>query len=405
MNLQPDKERAALLQKLESSRGIEDIMAIGYALLGNPMVAFDTSYRLFARTENTVNDDPLWNELVELGTFSHETVDFFRAELFMDEVAYSGMLSSLKSKELKYDRINGKLFDDNHVHIGNLCVVACYRPLEPGDYGLMAAMCTALTAELRRGTLYRNSERDEQERAVALLLDGNLHPDTPEFEKIHALEQAQRPNLYVAVVDISGYDHTLHHLRYFRDMLQNLPGEYPCFLYQNHIVILISTECALAAQRDLRVLYDFFARHNLIAGVSSRFTDLFKLRAHFLQALHALARGTDSHYDPRMCLYDDFKVDHFLDTLRDKPELDALADPIVEAICGYDQAHATTCFETIYRYLLYGKDTALTAGKLGVTEASLETELQTLTERFNIDWRNGTRLAGLLLAMKIKRAT
>jgi hypothetical protein len=377
------------------------ILDTAYKLLGNPIVLIDTSYNLLAHTENTVSDDPLWNELVDNGRFSHETVDFFNTAGFIQAVAGSDAVSQLTSGSLKYDRACGKFFDPGGIQLGDIVVVACYRPFEPADFDNMILTCELISEDIRQD-LFHMTECVFVETIIDNLLSARTESPAPQDERISSLRAELKPYIYVAVVDVSVYEHTLSHLAYFRDVFSRLQKEYRYFIHLNNIVILIGIDCApLRADRDLKKLSDFFTRYRIFAGISGAFRELSDFRKRYTQALDALNHGMAQNSGQHIFKYDTFRTDCFFNTVKDTVQLLALCNPIVMGMIEDDAAHGTRHSDMLRAYLTCGKNAALTCKQTNREPEELQGWLRDMERSYGIDWDDGNLLFSLLASYKI----
>jgi len=390
------KER---LKKLKGT-GIQHILNSAYEILGNPILMFDTSYNLLAFTEGIVTDDWLWNELTTLGTFSHETVDFFNSEHFILSYAGSEVVSLMQSSKLKYDRMNGKLFDRDNVQLGDINVTACSKPFEENDMELIEFLCEILSIELQNSEFYQNIERVYQESLLDDFIEGNLSDSDIVKNRVEKLHSELKPNLYVAVVDVTLYEQTNTHLAYFRDLFRKLQPEYKYYVHLNNIVIIINTDYTiLSVKRDLDKLNEFFAKYTICAGVSRSFSDLYELREHFRQAINALNYGLKSKRKQQFFNYDDFSMEYFLQNI--VGDAKEGCNPAIFLIQEYDRINNTSLLNMLYYYLLYGMDISLASAGLGILPEKLSGGLKKLEELFEINWKDGNMLFNLFLSIKM----
>lgn len=389
---------------LERSLKIEDILDVAYEALGNPIVVIDLAYHLIAHTENTVADDPLWNELTTLGMFSHETVNFFNEAKFISAYAESSTVSLMKNDGLKYDRACGIIFDHNGIQLGSIVVKTCYRPFRQEDFKLMEKVCECLAEALQAKGAYDNIVRvfeDEDTVISDLIEDKYVDKDLLE-ETLERLYANMKRNLYVAVVDVIQYESTLTHLAYFKDLFKRLQGEYEYFVYLNNIVIIVSTDNAtLNIERDLNGLHKFFEKYQIFAGVSSSFQNLMDIQKYYREALTALNYGLSTGLDINIFMYDDFRLEHFLKSVRDTMDIKELINPLALLMQEYDDNNGTDYLELLYAYLLNGRNAPLVAQKLGIEEKDLQRRLEDAKEIFNLDWNNGVRLYSLVASLRI----
>jgi len=387
------------LEKLKG-KGLQHILNGACKILGNPIALYDTSYTLLAFTEGIVTDDWLWNELTTLGTFSHEAVDFFNREHFILSFAESEVVTLMQSDKLKYDRINGKLFDKDNVQLGNIIVIACYTPFAENDSELIEFLCEILSVELQNSELYQNIERVYQESLFDDFIEGNIKDSSMVKSRVEKLHSELKPNLYLAVVDTTQYEHTNTQLAYFRDLFRKLQPEYKYYVHLNNVTIIISTDYTmLSVKRDLDKLDEFFAKYNICAGVSRRFCDLYELREHYRQAINALNYGLKSKRKQRFFNYDDFSVEYFLQNIVDDAR--EVCNPIAFSMQEYDRANNTSLTNMLYCYLLYGMDISIASAELGIMPEELSCGLKKLEELFDINWKDGNMLVNLFLSLKM----
>lgn len=390
------------LESLEKGRGVHFILKEGYRILGNPIVMFDTSYNLLAYIEGIATDDRLWNEIITQGTFSLETVDFFNRENFIRDVARSEVVALMKSDKLKYERADGKLFDKDGVQLANILVLACLKPFEEGDMELIETLCEILSAELQNSDFYHRIDRVYQESLLSELIEGTTENYEIVRDKIAGLYDGLKSNLYLAVVDITPYEHTVTHLAYFRDVFRRMQPEYKYYIHLHNIVAIISTDnTCLSVKKDIRRLNDFLIQYGVYAGISSGFQDLMELRRCYREAICALNYGLKSGRKQYVFRYDDIRIEHFVCSAKNAGDINRIYSPVIYSIQEYDKENDTSLLELLYTYLLYGKDARLTCEHRGITQEELIFQLMKLNDAFEIEWENGDMLCNLFLSIKL----
>ncbi|MDR3295101.1 MAG: helix-turn-helix domain-containing protein [Clostridiales Family XIII bacterium] len=384
------------------SLGLNRILDDAYRVLGNPIVVIDTSYNLLSCTENTVSDDPLWNELTAVGVFSHETVDSFNSAHFIQAVADADVVSLLKHESLPYDRACGKFFDKDGIQLGSIIVVACYRDFSQDDFEQMEQICDNIAEELQKSSCYHLTERVFHDSFISDLLDGENSGGVLFENSLQDLYTDLKSNLFLLVVDICRYEPTLSHLSYLRDTLAHMQGKFKYFIYLNNIVILASLEKpVLRVKKDLAALHDFFIKYNLFAGVSDCFQNLLEAQAYYKQALAALNRGMAQDSARHIFRYDEFRADCFLDSIKNDTDIWALFNPVLTLIREHDDENGTGYFEVLRVCLLNSMDLTAAARTLGIEEDALRLQLDQVADIFEIDWHNGNLLFSLALSYKI----
>lgn len=397
-----DKDSKILIEQLKQGGDLNHLLNIAYKIMGNPIIVFDTSYHLLACTENTVTDDPLWNEIIIYGTFTHDTVNFFNNEQFIDAVAYTDVVTILKSDKLKYDRISSKFFDKDNLHLGNICVIGCYKPIETADFKNAEVICEYLSNEIQNSDYYQKISRVFQETFISQLIEGNFDDKVLIENSTNEIYKDLKENLYIAVVDIIEYDDTLTHLAYFKDLFEQLQTEYKYFIYLNNIVIIISTDSPpLNVKRDLNILNDFFKKNKIYAGLSRVFQNLFEIQKYYKQALNALNYGMNVNLDQHIFLHDNYALEYLLSSINDTINVQDLCNPIIFLIQKYDQKHNTFYYDILYTYLLSGLNSQIASKKMQLCYEEFCTQLEELWKVFEIDNYNGNVLFSIFFSMKL----
>jgi sugar diacid utilization regulator len=236
----------------------------------------------------------------------------------------------------------------------------------------------------------------------------NTNTEEPMFweARMENLYADHKPNIYVAVADVSVYEHTLSHLAYFRDTFSNLQREYRYFIHLNNIVILISTDYRmLSIDRDLKELGKFFTRYRVFAGVSEAFRDLSEFQRRYTQALNALNHGMEQNNGRYIFKYDTFRFDCFLNTVKTAAQLRELCNPNVTLILEHDKVRHVSYGDTLRAFLTCGKNIALACAQTQLTPKELRARLKAVETAYEIDWDDGNLLFSLLASFKILDCT
>lgn len=292
------------LRKIKSGKGIQYILNEAYSILGNPILLHDMEYKVIAHTENTVTDDPIWNEFESTGTVGHDTLVFFRDECFFEMAANAEKITFLLSDQLKYPRIFGKLFTKNNIQIGAACMVFCYKPFEDDDLNLFDILCDILNKEFAKSKFYENYGQTYMETLVGMLIEDRLEDKLLYTAHIESIYKNLKTSLYIAVADITQCDSPNITLAGFRDLLKRTQPDFGYAVYANYIVIFLSFNTAtLNVKKDLHKLNKFFKQHNIYVGISSCFENIIELPKYYNEAINALNNGLKSGGKQQIFLY------------------------------------------------------------------------------------------------------
>lgn len=290
------------IKAIKTRRGIQYILDEACKILGNPIITYNMEYKVIAYTENTVTDDPIWNESQTTGMVGRDRLLFCRDECFAERAADTKKIIFLSSDKLKYNRIFGKL-SINNIQVGYACLVTCYKPFENTDPKLFMIVCDILNKELCESEFYQNYGQIYLETLVSNLIEGN-HGDINLISHIESIYLGLKGILRLAVVDISQCDPTYTKLAYFRDIFKQTRPDFKYVIYSNYIVGLFSCDHTVLEIEPIIKLYILFEQNNLYAGISNCFEKIYDLPHYYNQAINALNHGLKNNKQ-RIFLYNE----------------------------------------------------------------------------------------------------
>lgn len=295
------------VKNITNGKGLQYILDEASNILGNPILLFDIYYNLIAHTHGLVTDDPFWNELVTTKRFSQKTMDFFKAEGFIEAVANSNVVALLQSGKLKYDRINGTIITKDNIRLGNINVTACIKPFEDGDAELIEEICQIFLVEIEKSEHYSELDIAYQETLLRILIQGEPIDRQCETQiKVADIYRGLKTNIYLAVVNIPQDKNDYSQLVHYRDLFRKTQNEYKYYIYSDYIIVLISTDNqTLRTGNDLYKLIELFKKNNMFVGISRSFENLFELHQYYTEAVYALHYGMESNSGQRLFFYND----------------------------------------------------------------------------------------------------
>lgn len=291
------------IMSLENGKGLQFLLNESYKIFGNPSLLLNMEYELVACTEHIATDDCLWNELIENGSFSNETIAFFKSEDFHDTVASAKTIALLQSDKLKYDRFYGRILNCDNNTVIDLIMIACYEPFGDDTPLAFEAFREKVSKEISVNNYYRMYGNIYHESIIRKLLDNSIEDRIIYSNHVANLYEGLKANLFVAVADVSQHNSMNSGLDDFRDLCKKTQPEFKYAVYSEYIVIIISTEdTELNVEKDLSELIMLFENDNVYAGISGRFENLFDLQKHYQEAVKALRRGLAANNQHRILL-------------------------------------------------------------------------------------------------------
>lgn len=294
-----------LVKKLRKGKGIQYLINEASEIFGNPILMHDLDYQAIAYTENVVTDDPFWNEFVNIGGHSRESVEILKNENLIDIAAFTKTVTVLSSKELGYDRIFGKIYNKDNMTVAAADIVSCYKPFEKADIAVFEIFCKKLSQEVSENEFYTNYGRMYLEKLITQLIEGGIEDKELYTVHIEIVYDNLENNLYLAVADISWRGLTHDNLVHFRDLFTQIRHTFKYAIYGNYIVFIMSTNSETLLEKYLLgELNKIFEQNNIYVGISSRFENLFELPTYYKEAVKALNYGLKGDRVQRIYAYD-----------------------------------------------------------------------------------------------------
>lgn len=281
--------KLARVKVLKNGRGLQELIDKASEIFGNPILMIDLDYKVVANLRSAVTDDPIWNELVTTGHLGQKTIEMLKEEQFIELAADSQVITFLISDKLKYDRIYGKINNQDDVTVGSLIMVGCFRPFDEGDPAAFEALCRKLSKEVSGDSFYQDYGRAYIEKLINLLIDGAIEDKLLYPAYIEILYHGMKRNLFLAAIDISRCDNEYADRAYCKTAFWRLRPDFKYATYSDYIVALISSDKPeLDMDRDLRKLNKLLIQNNMSVGISGCFENLFELQRYYNEALDAL---------------------------------------------------------------------------------------------------------------------
>ena len=291
------------IKAIKKDNDIHFLLDAAYKILQNPIAMFDTDYSLIAYTDVTT-DDPLWNELVSTRTFSMETQGFFVSEYFTYEVSNADKVVTLKSDELKYDRVLANVFNKDRIKVANLVMLESNVSFSADHLIAFSAFADKITEKIRNDEYFTAYGRSYHESLIVRLLDGKIKDTRIYAPHIQILFDGFENNLFLAALGPRQEDGNCDRLAEIRDLLMERSKNSKFAIYSGYIIMIMSTkQDRFSSKKFTNKHGDLLEQNNIYVGVSSCFENLYELRKYFDEAVVAQKTGAETGSDQRIFLY------------------------------------------------------------------------------------------------------
>lgn len=302
-----DKLKQLRAFQRNTDKSLQELIDEAYHILGNPIILYDADWKILAHAENVIIDDPFWNNHTNDGTVYNKNFEAFLNEGFIDIMMRPDNVVLLQSENIKYDRLFGKIFDNDNNVLAGVSVVASYKPFEDYDLKATEIICKALSPEILKIPYYQGYTQVKIETCINMLITKKIEgviDRTYASGYVEMVYRGLKEYLYIAVSDISQCDPTYTKLEYFRDLFKQTRPAFKYSIYSNYIVFIMSTnEELFYPRRCLNRLNKVFIENNINVGISRRFGNLFELSRYYGEAVNALNYGLKDNSGQRIFVY------------------------------------------------------------------------------------------------------
>ncbi|MBE6992944.1 MAG: hypothetical protein E7430_10335 [Ruminococcaceae bacterium] len=148
-------------------------------------------------------------------------------------------------------------------------------------------------------------------------------------------------------------------------------------------------------------LDDFSKRHDIILGISRRFSDLSKTSEHHLQA-HSAAETASRFKNFKGCArYDDMKLFLMFDMLSKTDAAPGFMDRQVDILAQSDAEKNTDFLRTLFCWLLNSQHASASAKQLGVHRNTLDNRLAKINELIDANWNSSVYSTCMLYSIYV----
>jgi hypothetical protein len=375
----------ALLSALAGDGGLQRIVDIGSAVLGNPIVVTDKSWKAIAiTTDADVPGDGDWRQFRENGLLSPESVASGLRVNIADKIDQSAGPFRWQGVDMAFPRVFVKLATGDRT-AATLSVVESGRRLTEEDEKLLVLLGDALSAELRKDRFQQYSRGLGYEDFIRALLEGRLTDPKAIEGRVKLLNLGLKKYIHVFVFDVGELDARRHSVAYMRDQLEQMLSGGRALVYEDRIVITASFSRALDIFRtELKSLAEFLRKYSIRCGISRRCTEPASLQLFYRQALDAMRVGTVMDPDRYIYPYGEYALYHVAQTCAEAGGIERYCHPGLEALLAYDLEYQTHFADSLYAYLRAFRNITTAAASLHLHRNTLVYHLKRIGEIMDI---------------------
>lgn len=391
-----------LLEALAQESGLEKIIEIGYEMLGNPFTITDMSNKRIAVTNHAeLNDDPVWNEIVEYGYTSFTSWSFYLTNSLVEMIDKNESPFFWTDTYSKYPRIMGSIKMGSK-HIATIGVCAHEKPFRDSDLELASLLCKAVSIELQKNEFVHYSQGLIHENFIEDLLERKVTGEKVISERAKTLHLKFMKNLFVMVIDMGTFGNEKTTLTYMRNELEKMISNGKAVVHAKNIVIIMSCDNEkLFMKTDVENIKQFLKTNNMYAGISRSFNSLVKVPDHYLQSVEALKLGLHINKEAILFEYEDYAIYHLTDICSSHGNLKENCHPSLLKLIEYDKQNNTNYTHSLYTYIISSKNLTDSANTLNIHRNTMSYRIEKIEGIMNVNLNDSNILLNLHLSFKI----
>lgn len=348
-------------------------------VLKNPIAVFDKNYYTVSYSDTTDVQDEVWTAGKKRGYCLFE---------------YAAMLHGVES--MRGTPLPFQIFDDwgphrrricplisNSLTIGYLSVLEYHTAFDavPGEiYDLVAGV---LVKELTIEQAIRLShQHDSAEMLLSSILNEGFANRALFLQRILGTVFEQAGPYSLIGINMHAFSSRVSGERHFKARLGTIFPKAWSLFFREYVVLLV--ECGKSRQipqDGLQQLEGYLSEHDLCAGISDTFSDLYEIRRYFNQAAMAEKMARISGSDARIAQYDDYRLWRLAASIPAEQRTDYVS-AFLRNLMAYDIDNQSDYVKALFIYLKNGQSLALTAQELHVHRNTVVYRIEKMRERF-----------------------
>jgi len=394
-----------LLNSLIENKGLQHIVDIGFEMFGNPVCLTDLSHKILAITRNVEVSDPFWKTLLETGYMEHELITKTAAMGIFEKARNCRRPILYKPEFTNFYAIFCDIFIDSKA-VAHMTIPGSEKQLTEKDLEKASLLSKVISLEMQKSKFFRNIKGTMFEYFIVDLLNENIHDRDKIRDRLQYLDWSPKENIFVLTIQSGNFYDENVSLVEIRDKLSELIFDSKSVIYNDDIVMVISrSEDVPFSDAELSGLIFLLEENHLRAGISRSFSCLEDITEHYRQSVKAIELGLASDKRKRLFYYEDYAVDHLLETCAYYQKIEKFCHPSLFALEKYDEENGSNLMECLYTYLKCDKNLIEASSVLHIHRNTLSYRINKIVEILKLDIFDKDISFHLLLSFKILKFT
>ena len=371
---------AVLLDALTWGARVQTLVDAAYPFLGNPLVIFDSSYRIAGVTRQAMyaQESQTTDMLLENGGFSSGDYTFANRGALHSRVKRSKKPIIAFHEQMQINQLLVSVSAEKDY--GHIVVNEFDHTFTEMDKELLMVLRSYIYLQMKHDELLRQNGKRPSERFILDLLDEAVVVSGAYQVFIYQLDRTFPDNMRCLVISAELTPGAVNMLQ-IHNQLEYLFANSRIVDYEKKILALIPVmPSGKLSDTSFASFQAFCVKNKLYASLSNNFSNIMEIRFYFNQALRALEAARAVHDVPGCYRYEDYYLVHLKNLFLQKEPLEVFLCPTLKCLMDHDHKHNTELAYTLYMYYLNDRNLVQTAKAMNMHRSSLNYRFDKIVE-------------------------
>lgn len=357
-----------LYQSLEN-RGLQSMIDHAEQLLQNPILIFDTSFKILGYSQNLyrnsddVFDEGLRNQYIALTDAQFQEMKYFHQSASQKSEPEIFQFEQLTNRFL---HIN---ITFNQKHFAFFEMIEQHSSITTGQIHIAEYICHLIAIELQKREV---STFDKNKMYEYLFKDiiTNINLSQTELRKrfLYLTSDWKKYLFALAICPISDSTYSVY------DCIEKLPyfmQKYTHFVHDSSVIVIIDSISTVAfTHYELEQIHSFLSKVHANAGISDAFQDITAFRNAYDQVTRIVKLSLANH-QYQLLHYKDYRLNDLIEQISIIEGIENYYYPPLTKLIKHDQKHQSELGKTLLVYIQNHLNQKLTATLLNIHRSTL----------------------------------
>ena len=399
-----DSACARLIAVTSAGKGIQSMLDCAYAIIGNPMILVDSSFKLIACNKDIADFREDIAEQQKRGFMLSENIQEMKKERIYEAIRQTRYpFYSVQSRDgADVGWMNALVYTDG-VEVAQLGIPEMNRKFDPSDFEIVHFLCQLIGLELQKNDLYRKNIGYTHSVLLCDLLDGLIQDEHTARLRSAQLNWELGDRMCLMTMFDMAYGMFDRKARIISEKMHGLIPKARWASYDNKVVFLLPWKQVSEDEELVEVLRQFLAINSLACACSAEFNGLLDVRSAYEQTLRAYELGNRLSPQEKFYRYDRFVCQHIGQILKEKGNLRSFCHPGVLRLAEADRDNDAKLISTLHAYLRYPDNPGAAAKELYVHKNTLFYRMHKIREDYGLNLADGAERAWIQLTLEFLR--